>query len=74
MIYQEGEALDYLDRFRKRRKEIGLRQTDVSAALGLGKSTYSMYETRKNKMDVETFAAICRLLCITPDEALGFDE
>ena len=54
--------MDYLDRFRKRRKEIGLRQTDVSA------------ETRKNKMDVETFAAICRLLCITPDEALGFDE
>ena len=77
--------MDYLDKFRERRKELGLRQCDISAALGLRqcdisaalgfkKSTYSMYETRKNKMDVETFAEICRLLGITPNEALGFEE
>ena len=66
--------MDYLDKFRERRKELGLRQCDISAALGFKKSTYSIYETRKNKMDVETFAEICRLLGITPNEALGFEE
>ena len=66
--------MDYFDVFREKRKELGLRQCDISAALGFKKSTYSMYETRKNKMDVETFAEICRLLGITPNEALGFEE
>lgn len=33
-----------------------------------------MYETRKNKMDIETFAELCRLFNVTPNEMLGFDE
>ena len=42
--------MDYLDVFREKRKELGLRQCDISAALGFKKSTQGMYETRKNKM------------------------
>ena len=66
--------MDYIDRLKKARKLKGLRQADVSAALGLSRSTYCMYELRKNKMDVETFGEICRLLDVTPSQMLGFED
>lgn len=66
--------MDYLDRLKAARIKKGLRQADVSAALGLKRSTYGMYETRKNKMDVETFGEICRLLDVTPSQMLGFED
>ncbi|MDY3617633.1 helix-turn-helix domain-containing protein [Agathobaculum sp.] len=66
--------MDYIDRLKKARLDKNLRQQDVSEHLGIAKSTYSMYETRKNKMDIETFAELCRLFNVTPNEMLGFDE
>lgn len=66
--------MDYIDRLKKARKAKSMKQAEVSASLGLSHSTYGMYETRKNKMDVETFAELCRLFDVTPNEMLGFDE
>ncbi len=66
--------MDYLDRLKIARQKKGLRQCDLSAALGLKRSTYGMYETRKNKMDVETFGEVCRLLGVTPSQMLGFES
>ncbi len=65
--------MDYLDRLKKARKLKKMRQADVSAALNISRSTYCMYELRKNKMDVETFGEICRLLDVTPNQMLGFE-
>ena len=65
--------MDYLDRLKIARNRKKMRQADVSHALGLKRSTYGMYETRKNKMDVETFGEICRLLDVTPNQMLGFE-
>lgn len=66
--------MDYIERLRKARIAKGLRQIDASEHLGIAKSTYCMYETRKNKMDIETFAKLCRFYDTTPNEMLGFDE
>lgn len=65
--------MDYIARLKLARQKKNLRQTDVSLALGFSSSTYGLYETRKNKMDVETFGAICRLLDVTPNQMLGFE-
>lgn len=65
--------MDYLDRLKRARQKKKLRQTDVSTALGFSHATYGLYETRKNKMDVETFSEICRLLDVTPNQMLGFE-
>lgn len=67
------KKLDYIDRLKQARLNCHLRQQDASEHLGIAKSTYSMYETRKNKMDIETFAELCRLFGVTPNEMLGFD-
>ena len=67
------KKLDYMDRLRQARKEKGVLQKEISDHLGLAKSTYSMYETHQNKMDIETFAEVCRFLGVTPNEMLGFE-
>ncbi len=66
--------MDYLDRLRIARKRKHLSQAAVSQALGFSHSTYGMYEARKNKMDVETFGEVCRLLGVTPSQMLGFED
>lgn len=66
--------MDYLDRLRIARKRKHMRQIDVSTALGISRSTYCMYELRKNKMDVETFGELCRLFDVTPGQMLGFED
>lgn len=58
--------MDYIDRLKRARKQKHMRQIDVSTALGISRSTYCMYELRKNKMDVETFGEVCRLLGLYP--------
>ncbi|MGM9613236.1 MAG: helix-turn-helix transcriptional regulator, partial [Butyricicoccus sp.] len=59
---KRGSFMDYIDRLKIARTRKNMRQADISYALGLKRATYGMYETRKNKMDVETFGEICRLL------------
>ncbi len=66
--------MDYIDRLKRARKQKHMRQIDVSTALGISRSTYCMYELRKNKMDVETFGEVCRLLGVTPSQMLGFEN
>lgn len=61
-----------MDRLKKARKSKGFTQLDMCKHLGVAKSTYSMYETRNNRMDIETFVQVCRILDVTPNEILGF--
>lgn len=65
--------MDYIDRLKCARKKKKLSQSAMSQLLGFSHATYGLYETRKNKMDVETFGAICRLLDVTPNQMLGFE-
>ncbi|MCQ5131108.1 helix-turn-helix transcriptional regulator [Butyricicoccus faecihominis] len=66
--------MDYIEAFKKMRLEMKLSQVQLSEQLGLKSAAYGMYETRQRKMDVETFAKLCRILGTTPNEMLGFDE
>lgn len=63
--------MDYVDRIRQLRIAKGLLQKDMSELLGIAKSTYSMYETRQRKMDIETFAKLCKFFGVSADELLG---
>ncbi|MGM9611920.1 MAG: helix-turn-helix transcriptional regulator [Butyricicoccus sp.] len=65
--------MDYIDRLKTARKRKRLSQAALSQALGFSHATYGLYEARKNKMDVETFGEICRLLDVTPNQMLGFE-
>lgn len=65
--------MDYIERLKLARKRKKLTQAAMSELLGFSHATYGMYETRKNKMDVETFGKICRLLDVTPNQMLGFE-
>ena len=50
--------MDYIDRLKRARKQKHMRQIDVSTALGISRSTYCMYELRKNKMEREIPKAV----------------
>lgn len=63
--------MDYIDQFKKQRKGKKLTQVQVSEMLGVSPATYGMYETRQRKMDVETFAKLCKFFGVSADELLG---
>ncbi len=65
--------MDYLDRLKIARMRKNFSQAALSRSLGFSHATYGLYEARKNKMDVETFGEICRLLGVTPNQMLGFE-
>ena len=63
--------MDYIDRIKNAREEKGISQRQFSKMLGLGETTYSPYERRQRKMDVDMLIKICKLLDLSADEILG---
>ncbi len=63
--------MDYIDRIKEARAKKGVSQRQFSKMLGLGETTYSPYERRKRKMDVDMLIQICTLLELSADEVLG---
>ncbi|HIY38050.1 MAG TPA: helix-turn-helix transcriptional regulator [Candidatus Agathobaculum merdigallinarum] len=66
--------MDYIQNLRKIRTARGWSQVELSKAIGLGGSTYGLYETYQRKLDVDTLLKLCEVLQVTPNEALGFEE
>ncbi len=66
--------MDYIENLRKIRLEKGWSQVELSKALGLGGSTYGMYETRQRKLDVDMLLKLCAIFEVTPNQLLGFEE
>lgn len=63
--------MDYMDKIKKLRLEHNLTQTELSLKLGLSKSAYGLYETRKRQMDIETFIQICKIFNVSSEELLN---
>lgn len=66
--------MDYIQNLKKIRKSCGLSQVELSRAIGLGGSTYGLYETYQRKLDVDTLLKLCEVLQVTPNQVLGFEE
>ena len=66
--------MDYIQNLRKIRTERGWSQVELSKAIGLGGSTYGLYETYQRKLDVDTLLKLCEVLQVTPNVVLGFEE
>lgn len=66
--------MDYIQNLRKIRTARGWSQVELSKAIGLGGSTYGLYETYQRKLDVDTLLRLCEVLQVTPNEVLGFEE
>lgn len=66
--------MDYIQNLRKIRTDRGWSQVELSKAIGLGGSTYGLYETYQRKLDVDTLLKLCEVLQVTPNEVLGFEE
>ena len=65
---------DYVKKIKELRKLNKLTQVELSEMLGLSSSTYGLYETYQRQMDIYTFVMICKILKVTPNALLGFDE
>ena len=63
--------MDYIDRIKDLRMARGITQVDLSKALGLSKSAYGLYETRRRNMDMETFLKICEYFGFAPNDLIG---
>ncbi|MBQ9387924.1 MAG: helix-turn-helix transcriptional regulator [Lachnospiraceae bacterium] len=53
------------------REIAGLSQKDVSARVGVAKSTYSLYESGKREPNISTICKIAKVLKISGNELLG---
>jgi transcriptional regulator with XRE-family HTH domain len=61
-------------RLRAYRRYAGLSQSKVAAALGVTFQQIQKYENGKNRLSGSRVVGIARLLKITPERLLGFDQ
>lgn len=59
---------------KKARTNRGLSQKDVAEAIGVAKSTYSLYESGGREPNVQTIKKLADILNVSADELLGIDE
>lgn len=52
----------------------GLTQTKLAEMLGVRQNTISQWITETNEPNVETILRLCRLLDVTPNELLGWED
>lgn len=61
-VLKKGNAYNMLIFMEERRKEMGLRQSDLGKAVGIPQTTYSSYETGAREMPVRTAKKIAQAL------------
>lgn len=61
------------ENLRAARERKNLSQKDVAEAIGVAKSTYSLYESGNREPNVETIKRIADLLKVSVDELFGMD-
>ena len=64
----------FSDRLISLRKELGLTQEALSAAIHKKRSTYSGYETEGKEPDIETICMFAKYFGVTTDYLLGFSN
>ncbi len=64
----------YIEKIKELRKSKNITQVEMSKKLGLSESAYGLYETRQRQMDIETFVLICKILDVSPNDLLGFNQ
>lgn len=64
----------YIEKIKELRKNKNITQVEMSKRLGLSESAYGLYETKQRQMDINTFVEICKILNVTPNELLGFNN
>lgn len=58
------------NRIKLRRKELGIKQTELAELLGLSNNHMSSIENGRQKPSLDTFIDICKCLKVTPDYLL----
>ena len=66
----EEPYIAIIDGLVRRRKQIGVSQIELAAALGCDQSFVSRIERRQRRLDVWEFVQFCRALQINPGELL----
>ena len=66
-----GDYTMLKDRLYSLRKEIGLNQTELAKRLGVGRTTYAMYEQGRRSPDFDTLSEIADYFDVTTDFLLG---
>ena len=64
----------FSDNIKKARLKSGYSQKDVANAIGVAKSTYSLYESGKREPNVDTIKKIAFFLNTSGDILLGIEE
>ncbi len=73
-IYEPG-YISLVDKLRRRRLDLGLRQRDIAASLGVKRNWISKVELREIRLDVWQFVRICKALNLDPASTLlDFNE
>ena len=68
-IYEPG-YINLVDKLRRRRLDLGLRQKDVAATLGVKRNWGSKVELREIRLDVWQFVGLCAALNLDPASTL----
>ena len=66
----EPAYIALVDRLRRRRLDLGLRQKDVAATLGVKRNWVSKVELREIRLDVWQFVGLCAALNLDPASTL----
>jgi len=66
----EPAYIALVDKLRRRRQELKLRQEDVAARLGVNRNWISRFERRGTRMDVLQFVGVCAALDLDPAATL----
>ena len=64
------EYISLVDRIRKRRQELNLRQEDVAGRLGVNRNWISKVERREIRLDVRQVVMLCIALDLDPASTL----
>lgn len=65
---------DFCENLKKARLKAGYSQKDVAFAVGVAKSTYSLYESGKREPNVDTIKKLSAFLHTSGDVLLGIDD
>jgi len=66
--------LDFNEKLRSARKELGVTQKQAALALGTGERNYQHYEAGTQKPSFDVIIKICQFLNISSDYLLGLDS
>ena len=66
--------MEFHDKIKKIRKQLGLTQQQVSASIGITYQKYQKLEHGKSKPSFDTLIKLCRFFNVSSNYLLGLDE